>query len=218
MKNYEVLFWDTDGTLLDTLEDIVSAINLALKEAGFDKQYSYDEGKKLIGNGSYVTVARAISFTKLTPESYLEFQNKYLKHYDEFQNQTTKPYEGLIPLLLKLKKKYKLFIVSNKPQFLLDEIIAEKFPKDLFIEVLGHRPENPEKPNPILINQTVEKYHLDKSKCLYIGDSNTDADTAINAQIDCCLVTYGYGDYTPELLKKATYVANSVDDLATLLK
>lgn len=217
MKKYKVLFFDTDGTLLDTLQDILEAVNFALRKLGYQKQYNYEEGKTLIGGGAYVLAKRAISFTKVSEEQYQEYEETFFRKYLELQDQSTKPYPGMIELLKKCQKKYQLFVVSNKPQIILDDIIQKMFPKDTFIELGGHRPNNPEKPDPILINEFVKKYHLQKEECLMIGDSHTDIETAINAGVDSLLVTYGYGFYTDELKKKATYVANSIDELSRLL-
>lgn len=217
-KKYKALFLDTDGTLLDTLQDILSAVNYALKECGYSKQYEYEEGKKLIGGGAYKLAERAISFTTPSKEKYEQFQNLFFDKYLEMQDATTKPFQGMTELLLSLKENYQLFIVSNKPQFLLDDIIKKTFPEGLFIEACGHKPENPEKPNPVLINYLVDKYHLNKKECLFIGDSITDIQTAINGNVDSCLVTYGYGVNIDSFKEKATMVANSVEDLSKLLK
>lgn len=218
MKKYKALFFDTDGTLLDTLQDILSAVNKALEICGYQKRYSYEEGKKLIGGGAYLLAKRAISFKKVSEEEYEKFQNVFFEKYLELQDATTKPFDGLVDLLLSLKEKYQLFIISNKPQFLLDDIIKKTFPEGLFIESCGHKVENPEKPNPILINYLVDKYHLNKDECLFIGDSITDIETAINGGVDSCLVSYGYGVNINQFKEKATYVADSINDLANLLK
>lgn len=217
-KKYKALFFDTDGTLLDTLQDILDAVNYSLKECGYTKQYQYEEGKKLIGGGAYKLAKRAISFAPPTKEKYDQFQKLFFEKYLQLQDHTTKPFDGMIDLLLSLKENYKMYIVSNKPQFLLDDIISKTFPNDLFIEVCGHKIENPEKPDPILINYLVDKYHLNKNECLMIGDSLTDIQTAINGCVDSCLVTFGYGLNIESIKEKATYVANSVEDLSKLLK
>lgn len=218
MKKYRALFLDTDGTLLDTLQDILNAVNFALKGCGYEKQYSYEEGKRLIGGGAYVLAQRAIAFAHPSEEQYKAFEELFLKKYLELQDATTKPFDGLTELLLSIKDEYKLFIISNKPQFLLDDIIKKTFPEGLFIEACGHKIGNPEKPDPILINYLVDKYHLNKKECLFIGDSITDIQTAINGNVDSCLVTYGYGVNIDSFKEKATYVANSVEDLFKLLK
>ena len=215
---YKDLIFDTDGTILDSLQDIVSAINQSLKECGYDKEYNYDEGKKLIGGGASTLVDLSLSFTNPSEEQYKKFQKLFLKYYQKMQVETTKPYDGIVDMLLSLKKKgYRFFIASNKPHKFLNEIIATKFPKDLFEDWIGQIPGNKIKPDPYIINVLCEKYNIDKKSCLYVGDSHFDVETAKNAKIDVALVTYGYGHYTKELLGEATYVVNSIKELEKLL-
>lgn len=205
-----------DGTLLDTLQDILDAVNYALKECGYDKVYTYEEGKKLIGGGGYVFAKRALSYKPHTEEELAIFRDHFFQRYGEFQNRTTKPYDGMIDLLNDLKKKYRLFVISNKPDFLLREIVHEKYGVDIFVDVIGHKEDNPEKPDPFSVNYMIKKYNLKREECLYVGDSDVDVNTAINSHIDCCLVTYGYGSYTSDLIKKAAFTASNVTEFRKL--
>lgn len=215
---YEYLIFDTDGTLLDSLQDIINAVNLALKECGYDKKYVYEEGKAIIGGGASTLVEKSLSFTKVSPETFKKFQTLFMEHYNSMQAETTKPYEGMVDALIRLKNKgYRLFIASNKPHKFLNEIIEAKFPEDLFEDWIGQIPGNKIKPDPYIVNLLCDKYNIDKKKCLYIGDSHFDVETAKNAHIDVALVTYGYGDYKKELLDEATYVINSIKELEDLL-
>ena len=134
------------------------------------------------------------------------------------QGKTTEPFKGLTDVLISFKESgYKLFIASNKPHYLLTGIIDAKFPNDLFEDWIGQIKGNKLKPDPQILEILIRKYNLDRTKCLYIGDSNIDVKTAINAKMDVCLVTYGYGKYDRELLAEADYVVNSVEELRDLL-
>lgn len=215
---YKYLIFDTDGTLLDSLQDILNAVNLSLKECGYNKEYKYEEGKALIGSGASTLAKRALSFANPKPEEFEKFKALFFKYYSQMQGKTTKPFDGLTNLLVSLKNKgYRLFIASNKPHALLNEIIDAKFPKDLFEDWIGQIPGNKIKPDPYIVNLLCDKYNIDKKKCLYIGDSHFDVETAKNAHIDVALVTYGYGDYKKELLDEATHVINSIKELEDLL-
>lgn len=215
---YNTLIFDTDGTLLDSLRDIILAVNTALKKCGYDKEYSYKEGFALIGSGAHELAKRALSFANASEEEFSKFERYFFDNYALNQGKTTEPFEGLTDLLLKFKEAgYRLFIASNKPHYLLTEIIDSKFPKDLFEDWIGQIPGNKIKPDPFILNVLIRKYGLDLSKCLYIGDSVIDVKTAINAKMDVCLVTFGYGKYTRELLAEADYVVNSVEELGNLL-
>lgn len=215
---YKYLIFDADGTILDSLQDILNAVNLALKDCGYNKEYSYEEGKKLIGSGAFTLAKRALAFANPKPDEYKKFESLFFNYYPQMQGKTTEPFEGLTNVLVNLKEKgYKLFIASNKPHILLNEIIDEKFPTDLFEDWIGQIPGNKIKPDSQIIDILTRKYSLDKEYCLYIGDSDVDVLTAKNAKIDVALVTYGYGDYKKELLAEATFVVNSVQELRKLL-
>lgn len=215
---YDTLIFDTDGTILDSLKDILFAVNSALKECGYEKVYEYKEGFALIGSGAHELARRALSFANPSEDEFNKFEKLFFANYAKNQGKTTEPFEGLTDLLIDLKKAgYRLFIASNKPQNLLTEIIDAKFPNDLFEDWIGQIPGNKIKPDPYIVNILLRKYGLEREKCLYIGDSVVDVKTAINAKMDVCLVTYGYGKYTRELLAEADYVVNSVEELKTLL-
>ena len=215
---YDTLIFDTDGTLLDSLQDIVNAVNIAIKECGYDKEYTYKEGFALIGSGAHELARRAFSFTNASEETFKKFERAFFDNYSKMQGKTTEPFKGLTDVLISFKENgYKLFIASNKPHYLLTEIIDSKFPTDLFIDWIGQIKGNKLKPDPQILEILIRKYNLDRSKCLYIGDSNIDVKTAINAKMDVCLVTYGYGKYDRELLAEADYVVNSVEELRGLL-
>lgn len=215
---YKYLIFDTDGTILDSLNDLLRAINAALKECGYDKYYEYEEGKSLIGSGAYEFATRAMSFTKYSKEEFDKFRELFYRNYLKMQGETTKPFDGITNLLVSLKEKgYLLFIASNKPHKMLTEIICDKFPDDLFEDWIGEIPGNKIKPDPQILNILCRKYNLNKKDCLYIGDSNVDVETCKNAKMDVALVTYGYGNYKKELLDEATYVVNSVKELEQLL-
>ena len=69
---YDTLIFDTDGTLLDSLQDIVNAVNIAIKECGYDKEYTYKEGFALIGSGAHELARRAFSFTDASEETLMD--------------------------------------------------------------------------------------------------------------------------------------------------
>jgi len=215
---YKNVFFDLDGTLLDTLGDIVKAVNRALKEQGYDRVHTYESGKALIGNGAKVLVTRSLEGFNYTSEQFDSFFLLFKKYYELYQKDTTKPFDGVLDMLADLKKRgHMLFIFSNKPAHLLTLISDKCFPKGLFSEEIGHREGYKAKPDPTGINEIIEKYKLNRNECVYVGDSIVDIETAKNANIDCCLVTYGYSNYTTELKEKATYVANSPSEIKNLL-
>ncbi len=60
-------------------------------------------------------------------------------------------------------------------------------------------------------------YHIAPNEALFIGDSDVDVATGHNSNLDVCLVTWGYGNYSNKLLEEATYVAQSIPGLKKIV-
>lgn len=216
--HYKAIIWDLDGTVLDTLEDIKNAVNITLKELGYELEYTYEDVKHMIGNGSYKLWERATNPLSLSKEELEQTHIIYLRHYLEEQGKNTHPFKGEKQFLKKLKKQgIKLFIYTNKPHHLAIDIISKTYGDDFFELVVGHKEGMKVKPNGNIIDEICRLYSLNKSDILYVGDSKVDIETARNANVDVGLVTFGYEDYTKELLAKADYIFNSIGDMSAFL-
>ena len=84
---YKNLIFALDGTLLDTLVDIRAAINLALKQCGYDYSFSLKESRTLIGNGSDMLVKRALKDKGDDEIAFKQLKAAYLPLYKEKQNE-----------------------------------------------------------------------------------------------------------------------------------
>lgn len=211
---YKNLFFDCDGTLLQTLQDIRFAINTALKECGYDYEFSLKECHYLIGDGADNLVRRALKDKGQDEEAFLELRAHYLPLYKEHQNDHAKPFNGMPEVLKMLKDKgCRLFVITNKPDALAKTIVELHFGKGIFDEIVGARDGVPVKPDPALCNVIFNRYGFDKKDCLYIGDGKTDALTAQNSNMDLCLCLWGYGFYKPDLLEMATYTIKKPKEL-----
>lgn len=185
----KTLIFDLDGTILDTLVDLKNAVNHALFSYNLPEK-DLEFVRKAIGNGTQVLIKRC------TPESLddcrrQEVFNCFKKYYFEHFSDNTKPYSGILNLLKKLKQKCFLVVVSNKDDDLTKKLINKEFPQ-LFNVIQGSYFDQPKKPHPYLINKIISDNDIDKSQCLYIGDTNVDKESAINAGLDYLLVNYGY--------------------------
>lgn len=210
------IIFDLDGTLLDTLSDIKDALNDALDEAGFPFRYTYEAAKKLIGNGVEVLMRRALQEDD-GPENYASLARSFLPRYLSYQGRTTKPYPGVLDALAELRRRgHLLFIASNKPDPMAQDIVARCLPKGWFARVSGHREGDPVKPDPILVERILRDFRLRREDTLYVGDSRVDVQTARAAHIPVCLCTYGYASYEPDLLAEADATIDRFDDLLHL--
>lgn len=211
----KTIIFDLDGTILDTLRDLTEAVNYALRVFGLPEK-DLEFVRKAIGNGTQVLIKRCTPDT-IPPEKrekvFKEFKNYYLNHYADF----TKPYKGIKELLEKLQNKCQFAVVSNKDNDLVHRIIEKEFP-NLFQIIQGSYLDKPKKPDPYLINKILSENNINKRDTLYIGDTDVDKESALNAGLVYCLVNYGYR--TKEELKKTCPEVNTfstVDELHSFI-
>lgn len=210
MKNY---IFDLDGTLLDTIEGIRIAINLALKNAGYDYSFDKEGTKHLIGEGADVLLHRALK-EKDTPENFLALKKEYLPLYHLEQEDHTYLFPNLKESLERMKKEgARLFVCTNKPDSFAKRIVEKMYGPSFFEEICGQIEGLPVKPDPRIPNYLIEKYHLTREDTLFVGDSKTDVATGKNAKLKTALCLWGYGFYTKELLDKTDYLFHSPKEL-----
>ena len=189
MSNIKCVIFDLDGTLLDTLEDMHDSINRVLKTHNLE-QKSLDFVRCAVGNGYKVFVDKCVNTDNI--ELKKEILNEYSIDYTNNCDIKTKPYEGIIPLLKKLKSNnIKIAIVSNKGDKAVNELNSKYF-DGLFDYVFGIKDGILPKPNPDLIYSIIESSNIDKDNIIYVGDSDVDINTANNAGIKCISVSWGF--------------------------
>ena len=207
----KTIIFDLDGTILDTLDDLKTAVNYALAFYSLP-QKDREFVRKAIGNGTTVLIKRCTpsSLNDIERQRVFDvFKEYYLSHYADY----TRPYEGINELLNKLKDKVTLAVVSNKDNDLTNKIINKEFP-NCFDIIQGSYLDHPKKPDPYLINKILNENNINKEDCLYIGDTNVDKESATNAGLPYLLVNYGYR--TKEELEKMCpedTTISSVDEL-----
>ncbi len=193
----KTIIFDLDGTILNTLVDLKNAVNHGLKTRNLPEK-DLEFVRTAIGNGTQVLIKRCCPEDISEEERaivFTNFKNYYLEHYDDF----TRPYPGIVEMLKKLKEQVHLGVVSNKDHDLVIKIINKEF-TGLFDIIQGSYFDKPKKPNPYLIDKIIKENNLDKTDCLYVGDTNIDKESATNAGLEYLLVNYGYR--TKEELEK----------------
>ena len=98
---YKLAVFDMDGTILDTLEDLKDSTNFALEKCGYPTR-SYDEVRRFVGNGIRKLIERAVP-EGLTVEQIDRVHEVFTEHYKVHCADTTKAYDGIKPLLEKLR-------------------------------------------------------------------------------------------------------------------
>lgn len=210
----KVLIFDLDGTLINTLKDLNIAVNYALKQFNLPLR-SLEQTRKDIGNGVSKLMERSIDkdHQYIHQQALKIFKDYYKEHY--FDNSF--PYEGVLTTIKELKDKcYTLAVVSNKFNEGANRLVKHYF-KDLFTIIQGEEEPLRKKPYPDMVNKVIKELRVDKKDCLYIGDTEIDYQTAINAGLDVVLVSYGYRDkkYLKEI--KNASIIDALRELNNLL-
>ena len=213
--SYQTVIFDLDGTLLDTLDDLTSAVNYALSRFSLPKR-DREEVRSFVGNGQRKLLERASENKVLTDELLPLCREYYIKHSSD----KTQPYEGILKLLKDLKKQgIKTAVVSNKPHYATKPLV-ERYFGDLISLTQGEDEEHGvmRKPDPASLLTVMEKLNADKETTVYIGDSDVDIITSKNAGVDCISVSWGFK--TAEFLKEngATALADTTAELTEFLK
>lgn len=199
------LIFDLDGTLVDSLPGIATALNHALDDLKLPN-HSRKVVETFIGDGLLNLVTRALGPDLVDRQD--ELLAAFQKHYSADWKTGTFPYPGFMELLEELRRqKIPMAVLSNKPHTYTVEIVETLFPKDLFDPVRGHQDQFPKKPDPTTAHQIIADWHLNAKEVAYVGDSTVDLATARNAGMIPLIFSWGYG--TPEDFP----LLDSVDEL-----
>ena len=145
-----MVIFDLDGTLIDTLGDLSAAVEHALSMGGYPG-HTVDEYRNMVGHGIRDLVTRALpegSSEDVIEESLKRFVEYYTSHIDVL----SRPYPGIPELLEKLSSDgFSLAVASNKFQEGTETLIRRFFPEIPFVKILGNAPGLPLKPDPEVI-------------------------------------------------------------------
>lgn len=220
LLKYKAVIFDLDGTLINSLEDLADCVNAGLRAYNLP-EHEVGAYKKMVGNGRRMLISRAIGEAvsngpqkdELIEEVTEIFNREYNKKFCE----KTKPYDGIADMLKKLKNSGAILaVLSNKPDSFVLPIINKLLPNTLD-RLYGKKPEFPEKPDPASLSALLDELKLQKSDCVYIGDSDVDVITAKNANVDFCGVSWGFRG-REELVKcGASIVVDTPEELTAWL-
>ena len=189
---YALIVFDMDGTILNTLDDLTTSLNHALESCGFPLR-TLAEVRLFAGNGVRKLVERGVpqGTGQQATDRALEV---FLAHYQLHCADQTRPYEGVVELIRSLREAgCQTAVVSNKVDAAVQELCKTHF-DGLFDAAVGERPGMRQKPASDSVDAVLRELGVERAQAAYVGDSEVDIETAINAGLASVIVDWGYRD------------------------
>ncbi len=211
---YDAIFFDLDGTVVDSLQDIVDAVNHTMRRFGLPERTA-DELKPHLGWGA------GHLMRSILPDLSQARVDEVLDHYRPYNarhaGDKSRPFGGILPMMERLKADgIMLAILSNKPDDAVQPL-ARRYFDGLVSLAVGELENVRRKPHPDMVVAAARHLNVPLGRCLYVGDTEVDIDTAKNAGIDCACVTWGFR--TREQLNRAgaTVIVDTPDELVSYI-
>jgi len=218
----KVILFDLDGTLIDSVPDLASAVNHML-QALHRETFNEDTIRYWVGNGAQVLVKRALSGqTEIDQTLDQSLFEKALEIFLTFYGQNlcidTAAYPNVTATLHSLKEKeYRLGIVTNKPFDFVGPILEGLELHGVFDFWLGGDSLDKKKPDPLPLVHACEKMQISIDQCVMVGDSKNDILAANACGMQNIGVTYGY-NYGEEIgIHNPTFIIDDFSELNELL-
>lgn len=213
LKNF---IFDLDGTIIDSSKEVLSCFDKAFKLSGVD----FDQARlssDVIGP-PLKEIIKLIAGRELNENNIAAITSNFRKIYDYDENDVSELYLGIHDFLLNLKRSgYKLFIATLKPDKPTMRIVKQ-FNLNMFDDVYSIDKFGRQISKADMIIDILERYHLEKSETVMIGDSLSDIRAAKQAGVLDIAVLWGYDKDKLSLIKESTYVVSNVEELNKCLK
>ena len=190
--NFLAAIFDLDGTLLDTLGDIADSMNAVLTRMGYPTHPIADY-RYFVGDGVDMLIRRVLPPDRAETDDRVTAGRLMREEYGNRWSVRTRPFPGMGEMLTNLAARgLKLAVLSNKDDHFTRQIIAHYFPAGTFAAVAGSKPGIPRKPDPTAALDIARRLEAAPGACLYLGDTNTDMQTAKSAGMFAVGVLWGY--------------------------
>jgi phosphoglycolate phosphatase len=210
MRKLQAVLWDVDGTLIDSLDDIVEAANHVRIQRGFSVA-SIEQVQKYVGHGAEHLLSGLIPGLR-GPELETAVQS-YISAYCSLSHPKAQPFKGISQVLERLMKQgIRLGVVTNKATRSAGETLKRLFPEIQFLAVLGPERVSHRKPHPAHLLECLQCLGVLPEEACFIGDDLVDAKCAHDAGVEFVGVSYGIGNV------QSRNQASSPEDIEDILE
>lgn len=218
MKNQiNAVFFDLDGTLIDTAPDMAAALNIQLEAHG-KEPLPHSIIRPLVSHGAMALINLGFAI-KPHDSEFEALRQQYLKIYSENLAVHSRLFEGMDSLLQRLESaSIKWGIVTNKPEFLTIPLLKQLDLFDRACSVISGDTVRPSKPNPKPLFVACKQVNVIPNQAIYVGDAERDIVAGRSAGMKTVVANYGYIEETDNIdLWKADLTVQSPQQLEALL-
>ena len=209
----QAIFFDLDGTLVDSAADILRAVNFALYDIGVDP-VSNSQVRLWVGRGGGRLIQCVREYRGIAPERHDELLASFLKHYQADVCVDSTVYAGGREFLIWCKQhKIHVACITNKPYQPALKLLKALNLLEYFSLVLGGDSLEHRKPHPAPLLHALSHYGLKPEHALMIGDSSNDVESARAASVRSIAVSYGYNHGEPIAASEPDLLLDSLAEL-----
>ncbi|MGI4777980.1 MAG: phosphoglycolate phosphatase [Janthinobacterium lividum] len=220
LANFDAAIVDLDGTMVDTLDDFVAALDAMLADLSLPRVDAAAVGA-MVGKGSEHLVRSVLRHVVPATEDidalYEPAFARYQHHYLDCNGRHSTVYPGVVEGLRALRASgLQLACLTNKPTAFALPLLAQKGLDGFFVHVFGGDAFARKKPDPLPLLKTCEALGIAPARTLMIGDSSNDAQAARAAGCPVVLVSYGYNHGAPVRGVDADAFVDALEEIAFL--
>ena len=221
MNRIKLVIFDLDGTAADTMEGIVEALNRTMAACCYPL-HTRESVLQFVNYNTRRYIEEALPPEARTDAEIQRVLAVYNQHYANTYTLTT-PFAGMADLLAKLSRRCLTAINSNKQDDFVKALAEQLFPAQSFIAAEGYRPDRPSKPDPAMAFAILDAASatlgetVTPDQCVYVGDSDVDYHTAVNAGMHPVSVSWGYRSHEFLTALGDQPVARSMEELWEIL-
>lgn len=215
LEHIRAVFFDLDGTLVDSAIDIYYALNAALADLGL-AEVTAAQVKCWVGRGASQLVYCVLKHQQMNvdPKQQHELLERFLMHYQKHVCVDSKPYDGVDEFIKACQnRQLALACITNKPYQPAHDLLTALDLLSPFQLLLGGDSVTHKKPHPMSILHALDYFELKPHQAIMIGDSRNDVEAAHAAGVQCIALTYGYNHGEPIADCKPDLILDSLQQL-----
>lgn len=213
--NYKNIIFDLDGTLTDPKIGITKSVAYALKSYGIEVS-DLDTLCSFIGPPLIHSFKKYYGFEDADCLKLVDTYREYFSVTGKFENEV---YDGIPELLEYLTQNgYRLFVATGKPEVFAIEILKHFSLDKYFERIRGIDLSEEHISKADVIGRVLDEFSLDTNETVMVGDRCFDVDGALEKNIECIGITYGYGDREELEKADAKFIFDSVEQLTDFFR